>query len=432
MLRQGFFYERRQMKRLFYFVRHGETRFNQEKRLQGHCDSPLSQTGIEQVKQLKKVLDQRYFDAVFASTSGRVRLTTDILLKNRSLSCTYLDDLQEPSFGIAEGDYFQDHRELKNCFEQFDWSFFHGDSFEKTKERIQRVFKEILSKTKEDDRILVVSHGTMMQMVEKVLLGMDVLAYRKHCHQQGKSAIPNAGILIFSYEDGHYSLVQAPVSPYEINLEPEEKTIHFYYVRHGQTLFNQQKKVMGQSDSPLTEKGIEQARIVQRKLSRIPFRKAYSSFAKRAIDTTKIILEGRDVPISIEKDLQQLDFGDLEGQSRMKVNDEMNDCHEHGEDFRSHQGERKEDLLVRFDRLLKKMVLEAKDGDSILLVSHGTYYTILIDRYAGLNRKLLQYQQAKLGEKESYHGGIALFEWKNQQFQLKQLMKKGSDFREEK
>ena len=78
------------------------------------------------------------------------------------------------------------------------------------------------------------------------------------------------------------------------------------------------------------------------------------------------------------------------------------------------------------------MVLEAKDGDSILLVSHGTYYTILIDRYAGLNRKLLQYQQAKLGEKESYHGGIALFEWKNQQFQLKQLMKKGSDFREEK
>ena len=100
------------MKRLFYFVRHGETRFNQEKRLQGHCDSPLSQTGIEQVKQLKKVLDQRYFDAVFASTSGRVRLTTDILLKNRSLSCTYLDDLQEPSFGIAEGDYFQDHREL--------------------------------------------------------------------------------------------------------------------------------------------------------------------------------------------------------------------------------------------------------------------------------------------------------------------------------
>ena len=50
-----------------------------------------------------------------------------------------------------------------------------------------------------------------------------------------------------------------------------------YLVRHGQTLFNQQKKVQGWCDSPLTQEGIQQAIAVSKTLQSIPFEYAYSS-----------------------------------------------------------------------------------------------------------------------------------------------------------
>jgi broad specificity phosphatase PhoE len=55
-----------------YFVRHGETHFNVEKRLQGFCDSPLTDNGIEQAKSVGIGLSDIEFKAVYASESQRV------------------------------------------------------------------------------------------------------------------------------------------------------------------------------------------------------------------------------------------------------------------------------------------------------------------------------------------------------------------------
>ena len=68
-----------------------------------------------------------------------------------------------------------------------------------------------------------------------------------------------------------------------------------YLVRHGQTLFNQQKKVQGWCDSPLTQEGITQAIAVSKTLQSIPFEYAYSSTSERAMDTLHYILKDRDV-----------------------------------------------------------------------------------------------------------------------------------------
>ena len=92
-----------------------------------------------------------------------------------------------------------------------------------------------------------------------------------------------------------------------------------YLVRHGQTLFNQQKKVQGWCDSPLTQEGIQQAIAVSKTLQSISFEYAYSSTSERAMDTMHYILQDRSVPHAYVKGLKELNFGSLEGEKESDV-----------------------------------------------------------------------------------------------------------------
>ena len=64
--------------------------------------------------------------------------------------------------------------------------------------------------------------------------------------------------------------------------------ILFYYVRHGQTLFNKTRRLQGGCDSPLTEKGIEEAHRAEQALRPIPFTHAFTSSSERAADTAAL------------------------------------------------------------------------------------------------------------------------------------------------
>ena len=92
-----------------------------------------------------------------------------------------------------------------------------------------------------------------------------------------------------------------------------EKTVDFYYVRHGKTLFNELGRMQGYCDSPLTERGIEIAKEAREELKDIDFDKAYCSTSERCVDTASIVLEGRDIPIIYTKGLKEMNFGTYEG-----------------------------------------------------------------------------------------------------------------------
>ena len=68
-------------------------------------------------------------------------------------------------------------------------------------------------------------------------------------------------------------------------------TINLYLVRHGQTLFNQQHRMQGSSDSALTQLGIKQVETLRDYFEKnnIVFDKAYCSTQERASDTLEII-----------------------------------------------------------------------------------------------------------------------------------------------
>ncbi|ULJ62832.1 histidine phosphatase family protein [Wielerella bovis] len=91
-----------------YLVRHGQTEFNRDGRLQGWCDSPLTEAGKAGSATLgKRMAAQNVkFDAAFSSTSGRAVDTAKIILQNSGqpeLPIIELEELREYHFGAFEG-----------------------------------------------------------------------------------------------------------------------------------------------------------------------------------------------------------------------------------------------------------------------------------------------------------------------------------------
>lgn len=68
-----------------YLVRHGETEWNIEKRLQGWQDSNLTEKGIEDANALHDHLIDIKFDAIYSSSSKRAFKTAEIIAGNRKL-----------------------------------------------------------------------------------------------------------------------------------------------------------------------------------------------------------------------------------------------------------------------------------------------------------------------------------------------------------
>jgi len=89
--------------------------------------------------------------------------------------------------------------------------------------------------------------------------------------------------------------------------------MEIYFVRHGQTIWNVEKRFQGLSDSPLTELGITQAKLLGKKLKDIKFDKFYSTSLKRANDTANYIKGDRDQEVEIFDDFIEISMGDMEG-----------------------------------------------------------------------------------------------------------------------
>ncbi len=140
-----------------------------------------------------------------------------------------------------------------------------------------------------------------------------------------------------------------------------------YLMRHGETLFNVQKKIQGWCDSPLTEKGIQQAKIAKQYFQDqgITFDHAYCSTSERCSDTLELVT---DMPYVRLKGLKENFYGELEGESeRLNHHLTPKDC----ETFYLQYGGESSNTVR--DRMVKTLtdIMEQYDHDSVLAVSHS-------------------------------------------------------------
>ena len=139
-------------------------------------------------------------------------------------------------------------------------------------------------------------------------------------------------------------------------------------VRHGQTDWNIQCKAQGQTDIPLNETGIRQARQLRDRIRDWNYDLCYCSPLKRAALTAQIIVDGR-CRIVMDDDLKERGFGRLEGTNsgnwKADFFDRRLNLDTDGiEPIRA--------LLARSERMLEKIRKNHSDSEKILVVGHGT------------------------------------------------------------
>ena len=150
------------------FLRHGQTQWNVERRLQGKTDIPLNEVGIEGAKRAGKVLSKYRFDAIYCSPLTRTRQTLEYAYP--AGSPIFDDRLAEWSFGPLEGqpmpeDFFS-HRWI------FGQPVIEGvEQIEDVVARVLDFYNEIRDKHR-NDTVLVVAHGGISGALHGAIYGV--------------------------------------------------------------------------------------------------------------------------------------------------------------------------------------------------------------------------------------------------------------------
>jgi broad specificity phosphatase PhoE len=160
-------------------VRHGETDWNAEGRLQGHTDRPLSDYGRRQAQQLAGELEDEELEAIYSSDLARARETAEIVGERLGLPVVLDPDLREKDWGTWEG---------LNAVER-DRVEFVGETTEAHQERMLRALRRIAERHPGDGRVLVVTHGGSMRRVQTAAMGLAM------------PVVENCGLWSCVYED---------------------------------------------------------------------------------------------------------------------------------------------------------------------------------------------------------------------------------------
>jgi len=86
-----------------------------------------------------------------------------------------------------------------------------------------------------------------------------------------------------------------------------------YLARHGETTWNVEHRLQGQSDIGLTPRGHGHARALSELLAAVPLASVFTSPLRRSIDTARPLVEARRLPVAIRPELVEMNYGCLEG-----------------------------------------------------------------------------------------------------------------------
>jgi len=189
------------MRKTIYFMRHGETDWNRENRLQGHRNTPLNDTGVRQAQECGRRLSAAgmTFDAVVSSSLDRA-VTTAVYAASCRREDVLIDDrLLEIAYGKYEGSTFAD---LKDDMFAFLRDPDHVpppatvESIPSLMERTGRFLQDIESIPGEN--ILVVTHGVAIRALMGHLTG-------QHGRAVWGMPVENCELYKTVYEDGRFT-----------------------------------------------------------------------------------------------------------------------------------------------------------------------------------------------------------------------------------
>lgn len=166
-----------------YIVRHGQTEWNIQGKIQGHANAPLTEKGLGQGELVANRLKDEVIDVIYASDLDRARITAEKISKSTGAKLIITEELREMSFGIWEGMLFTEVKEkypedfLKWLSKPEDLKIENGETLFTLENRMERVINDIMSKH-EGENICIVSHGTALKTLILHLLKMPLTNYK--------------------------------------------------------------------------------------------------------------------------------------------------------------------------------------------------------------------------------------------------------------
>lgn len=187
-------------------VRHGETIWNLEHRIQGHLDSELSELGWRQAAALEKAFSTRKIDVLYSSDLGRALKTADAIERATGLKTIPKVCLRESNLGVLQG---RTTAEMLDHISQEEYDLFHrrhpnfqipeGESLLMRHERATNCVNELVA-AHPGKNIAAVTHGGFMESIFRYVFDMPLQAPRSF-------SILNASINTLEFEDGKWHLV---------------------------------------------------------------------------------------------------------------------------------------------------------------------------------------------------------------------------------
>ena len=180
-------------------IRHGETEWNSQKRMQGHSNSDLSLVGQAQIQALGQWMKNVPFDLIYSSDSLRAKQTAEAITQFSGHELQFDQRLREKNLGVFEGltseEARERHPEVFRLFKTAGSKYVidEGESTQQLQDRALEIVDEIRIKHPEE-HVLLVTHGGFIRVVMKHSLGLSL-------ETPTRFLIRNTGVFRLVWED---------------------------------------------------------------------------------------------------------------------------------------------------------------------------------------------------------------------------------------
>lgn len=392
-------------------VRHGESTYNLQARVQGHCDeSVLTAKGRTGAHQVGTALQGIHFDAIYASPLQRAQETAAIVLSVlRSTEARpelqLIHSLKEIALPLWEGLSFAEveqkfpegyrHWKEQPHLLQMEVPGPEGPTLllpvPALYEQAKQFWQEILPRHW-GETILLVAHSGINRALLGTAIGLAPERYQT-LYQS------NCGISVLNFPRGwgHPAQLESLNSTAHLGEAlPQPRSgyrrLRLLLVRHGETDWNRQGRFQGGIDVPLNETGREQARQVAGFLKEVPIDFAISSPMSRPRETAELILQPHaDVPLKVMDGLREISHGQWEGKLETEIEQqfpgELHRWREHPAEVQMPQGENLAQVWERAIAAWEGLVAAAKADPAEpkvgLVVGHDATNKAILCHVAG-------------------------------------------------
>lgn len=189
-----------------FLIRHGQTAWNQQARLQGRIDTRLNPTGLRQTELVALQLRQIPLDVIYCSNLQRARETAASINRFHLVKLMIEPNLAEIDYGLWEGKQWAEIKQEYTSF-VFRWQKdpVHlappgGESLQDLTNRLQKLLASIT--LQQNHNIALVTHAGVLKALFGIFMGLG-----PESHSQFTFANGSISLVQFSPEQNHYRII---------------------------------------------------------------------------------------------------------------------------------------------------------------------------------------------------------------------------------